>query len=576
MSNNLLEEIKIEIQQQQEEKQEEKEQELQEEQKEEEEEEVINKLLKQKNKDINCLNLIWQYCSSCYERARNGDRSAIDQLERLAQYKINENENDADVDIICLGYFVLIFIRSSEFKDTEKLSKFTSLLSEKLSQLFTINPNYSSTITNKYEQFIYGMFFEEGIGVEKNLDESFRLRKLSADQDYVLAICSVGYYYNRGFGCTVNPSLAISYYQKAADKGFSVAQYNLGLQYQKGDGVIKDLKIAFYWFELSALQGYISSQYKLGTCYEKGFGVEKQPTLAFEWYKKTADRGDSDGQYAIGWCYIYGKGVERNVEEGLKWYKKSADQGFTKAQYYLAEHYISSNDILRQNEGYELKRKLAEENYPKAQYSVGLQYFVGDRVIMNEEEAIKWFKLSSDGGYWKASQMLSRFYYYGRLLNQDKNEALRLLDQHYNEGSPGLKYLFGLSCIQDKDQPSNQKRGYESFVHLNSKHDVAYYDVKYMLGLCYEYGIGVERNESKAFSFYSQSNHHNYPPAQYSLARCYEEGLNNRLNLTESKRLYELSFNQGNIDSKLKSQEFEEDNTKRIKMSSKTMKYEFI
>ncbi len=48
---------------------------------------------------------------------------------------------------------------------------------------------------------------------------------------------------------------------------------------------------------------------------------------------------------------------------------------------------------------------------------------------------------------------------------------------------------------------------------------------QYNLGRCYQLGIGIERDETKAFEYYKKSTEKEYNNAQYQLSKCYKFGI---------------------------------------------------
>src|SRR6266540_1123920 len=77
-------------------------------------------------------------------------------------------------------------------------------------------------------KIIWGVFYKNGIGVEKNIEKS------------------------------------IYWYQKSAENENKIAQHNLGKCYQYGWGVEIDKVKAFEWYEKSAKQNYGDAQNRLG------------------------------------------------------------------------------------------------------------------------------------------------------------------------------------------------------------------------------------------------------------------------------------------------------------------------
>lgn len=186
--------------------------------------------------------------------------------------------------------------------------------------------------SNAIGQYCLGVCYGEGVGVSKNLNESFKFYKLSARQGNANAQNNVGYAYDTWDGVHQNHKKAFKYYKKSADQESAVAQLNVAICYKSGSGVAKDMEKAFYYFKLSADNGDVVALNSLGSCYFRGAGVAKDQVKAFEFYKLSANQGHAPAQYQVGVCYEEGWGVEQIIYEAIKYYKLSAAQGNTDAQ----------------------------------------------------------------------------------------------------------------------------------------------------------------------------------------------------------------------------------------------------
>ncbi|KAF9980280.1 hypothetical protein BGZ65_005318 [Modicella reniformis] len=96
----------------------------------------------------------------------------------------------------------------------------------------------------------------------------------------VFAQNSFGYCYEDGVGIEQNLELAAIWYTKSAQQGYPWAECNLGYCNQNGIGVPKDDAKGAYWYRKAALQGHARAQHNLGFCYQNGIGVTKDPVEA--------------------------------------------------------------------------------------------------------------------------------------------------------------------------------------------------------------------------------------------------------------------------------------------------------
>lgn len=71
-------------------------------------------------------------------------------------------------------------------------------------------------------------------------------------------------------------------------------------------------------------------------------------------------------------------------------------------------------------------RPIAEQGEAEAQYQLGVVYRYGPRVIWNNVEAAKWYRLAAEQGVVVAQRDLGQMYYHGSGVIQDYTEALRL------------------------------------------------------------------------------------------------------------------------------------------------------
>lgn len=123
--------------------------------------------------------------------------------------------------------------------------------------------------------------YSSGIGVDKNLEEAFRLFTQGAGQENLSSLCNLGICYLKEKGVKKNPQEAVKFFSLAAERGYPPAQNALGSCYCNGVGVDKNLQEAFRLIGLAAAQGYPTSLFNLSICYFNGIGVEQNNTKGY-------------------------------------------------------------------------------------------------------------------------------------------------------------------------------------------------------------------------------------------------------------------------------------------------------
>lgn len=82
-----------------------------------------------------------------------------------------------------------------------------------------------------------GLFFEKGIGVDKNKESAFYYIETAARLDYAPAITKLGDFYYSGYYVHKDVEYAKTLYEKAAQKMETKAMVNLGVMAEKGIGM---------------------------------------------------------------------------------------------------------------------------------------------------------------------------------------------------------------------------------------------------------------------------------------------------------------------------------------------------
>lgn len=131
---------------------------------------------------------------------------------------------------------------------------------------------------------LLGLFYKQGLGVEKNEEKTFNLIMEAAKKELPAAEYNIGRFYMIGLGCDIDFDKAKSWLTIAADHGNQRAAYALGYMYFKGFGVAQDYKKAVSWFELSP---WPMAKHHLGLCHYFGYGVEKNEDQAILYFSQS-------------------------------------------------------------------------------------------------------------------------------------------------------------------------------------------------------------------------------------------------------------------------------------------------
>ena len=76
-------------------------------------------------------------------------------------------------------------------------------------------------------------------------------------------------------------------------------------------------------------------------------------------------------------------------------------------------------------------------------------------------------------------------------------------------------------------------------------------EVQYWLGYCYNYGTGVEKDETEAVKWYRKAAEKGLPSAYESIGYFYENGLGVKRDIKEAEKWYKLSENKDTKTNKI-------------------------
>lgn len=208
--------------------------------------------------------------------------------------------------------------------------------------------------------------------------------------------------------------------------------------------------------------------------------------------QQKAEHGDNTAQYTLATYYRYGShGAPKDYELAAFWYQRAATRS------------NGSHDA---------------DAYSKSRCLFGLCYYEGTaRIKQDYAKAVLFFKESNEQ---VAYDKLGDCYYYGRGVDKDFKQAV----SYYQLGAEGTwgnaDALRGLARCHYYGHGVEQN--YLEAVRLWERADDA--ESTYNIGKCYELGLGVEKNQPAATTWYAKSAAKGNVVAMYLLGSRYAHG----------------------------------------------------
>lgn len=354
---------------------------------------------------------------------------------------------------------------------------------------------------NEYAPYRLGLGYQNAeFGGEPDYQKALQMFEVGAEREHLYSIELAGNYYRVGVGGDDEAARrkTIEYLSRACERDSSYARVELGFCYEAGWGVEKDLQKAFDLFKEAADKNYPYANTRLAVYYEDALLGEENLTEAYNQFCIAADAGIPDAIYHKGRYNKYAVGIPENPVEALKLFEQAAEAGSPAGMVEMALAYETEygGTEFDAQKAMEYMTRAAEMNYPYAQYKVASYYYYG-LTESDLNKAIEWYTRSYEQGYPFAALMLGDVYLYN-IQGAEEPEYEKAIDYYKYAESQGV--------------------------------------VSEGLGICYDYGLGVEENEAEAFKYYTLAANDGYPAAKYRLGLAYKYGRGTAVNLVEAFR----------------------------------------
>lgn len=323
---------------------------------------------------------------------------------------------------------------------------------------------------NGYASFVLAQMYNDGEGVQKDLEQALRLYFRAGNAGIADAFDYGGQIY-----AEENPpdyTEAKSWFENAVQGGSADGNADLGWMYESGSGVNKDPAKALSLFSEAAKLGSAEGMYYMGAVYHDGLGVQKDIATACQWSIRAAMYENPDAEAEAGFCYYNGIGVAQDHAAAFGWFAKAGQAGLVDSRVYVADM-LERGDGWNQDSAAAVRwyQAAAEQGNVYAMTELGAHLRLGKGVAWNEAAAMQWFLKAAQKGYVPAETSLAVGYENG--LGQDSGQGR----QDYQQAA----YWYGQAVNQD-----------DGYAQLN-------------LGVMYEKGWGLPQNLERAKQLYARA-----------------------------------------------------------------------
>ncbi len=306
-------------------------------------------------------------------------------------------------------------------------------------------------------------------------------------------------------------------YREKASQGNAIAQNNLGWCYATGFGVKKDMEKALEYFLASAETGLMQAEYNVASCYDVRTDIHKLNASrdeSFLWYFRAAERGLAEAQHMVGFYYYYGWAVNKDLCVAVDWFQKAEKQNYASAQSMLGNCHEFGEGVEKDTrKAFKLHLLAAKQGIQISMSRVGAFYKSGIGTVKDEMEGIKWAA--------KGSKKVDENKQDTRFLKILEESAIPQVEQ------PGVQIENNGEIPESLDSLYNRGNAYE--LQGNYLEALAVYRrgaelghtlSKFKMGVFYDNGWGVEKDEKLAVNWYFEASDQGEPLSHFNLG-CY-------------------------------------------------------
>lgn len=189
-----------------------------------------------------------------------------------------------------------------------------------------------------------------------------------------------------------------------------------------------------------------------------------------------------------------------------------------------------------------------KEGDASAQYELGMCYLKGNGVTQDIGEALKLLQSAVEKNHAAAKCDLAIYYLEGEGTGEDlRKSAIELLESAAKQKNPEALYYLGV-CYQRGQFVNKDER--RAFQLLRQSADKGNHEAQYRVGSFYYHGTGVEKDLTECLRHMRSSEAQGNPNAQTFLAICYTYGTGVEKDILKSSELLEKAMAQNSQPAK--------------------------
>ncbi|WP_306258398.1 tetratricopeptide repeat protein [Pararhizobium sp. IMCC21322] len=375
----------------------------------------------------------------------------------------------------------------------------------------------------------------EGLGeryietaIERGLPSLARSGDVEAQNAY-------GFILLRGVGIEKDLGKGVDFLLAAASHGSSRAGVHLAELYLNNKSANDDcdgLGFAIAARQAEEFDGYFleAVYYDRGLCPEGGKDPKDRLVAAVELLTHAANHDHPRATWKLGVMYARNRGVQADPENdkiAVEHFREAANKGVTDAQVDLGSMLRDGrgSEVSNENDraALELFRKAASTGNSRGQLDLGWSYDMGRGVALDDEEAVRWYKLAAEQGLAAAQNNLAMMYVEDEgVAKEGRNDetAVDWLRKAAEQGFALAQKNLGWMYEVDRGVPPSSDNDSIAVSWYSQAAELGLPSAQFNLALMYENNRGVEDSENNAAiaeGWYRKALEQGHKPALYPL-----------------------------------------------------------
>ncbi len=275
---------------------------------------------------------------------------------------------------------------------------------------------------------------------------------------------------------------------------------------------------SYFWWDFLKIQGKSVDSFDSDEEY-KAY-LQENVAKCEDWFHKALHGGVYFAANNLNQFYTKGDGniISPQPEKAKDLWKTGAERGYPIHQYIYAQELQKAG---QKEEALKWFKLSAEGGEPGAWYEVGRAYFDGDGVEKDEAFACQCFEKELPRRHVGCHNLLGKAYFYGSGVPQDYDRAFQLLKFAYDESNKGNRknnwgvYYLGKCYFEGWGTQQDFVKAREFLEQM----DWEYWDAYFMLGVIYARGRGVQEDIKKGVALLQKAGDHPEPKEELSKYR---------------------------------------------------------